>query len=439
MGNEILIYTPVIQPRISYTFELVFKNLLLWDNVVFTTSFNVFVKYKGAKVNYSTKYVATVPWFLPSGLLVERGLTSQKLLVAKHNGLAYAFGHDSAQADLPFDLFAFVFYLLSRYEEYLPFESDVHGRFPASQSIAFREGFLDLPLVDLWALELKKIMLTYYPTIKLPEHQYKFRPSYDIDYAYAFRYKSSWRQIGAFLRSIAKADGEDLKLRWNTFLGRRVDPFYTFDYMLELDEKFGLDPIYFLHIGDNGPYDKNIQYQSKGYTEMLKMLLAANVPIGIHPSYESNKDVQKVKEEIKRLYTYTQKPIEKSRQHYLMLKQPKTYQNLIKLGIKEDYSMGYASQNGFRASIARSFKWYDLENEQATDLTIHPFQLMDVTFKSYKKIAKNEVLNAAKTIINNTKKVKGQLVSIWHNSSFSEQWDWKGWRGVYEQLLKEMS
>lgn len=438
MGNDILIYTTGSQSRIYYTFELVFKDLLLWDNIIWTKSLATFANYEGVKLNYSNNYIEGVPFFLPNGFLEERGIKAKKLIFGNHKELPYAFGHDSIQADLPFDLFAFVFYLVSRYEEYLPFEADEHGRFSANKSIAWQQGFLDLPLVDLWALELKKIMLTYYPTIKLPKQQYKFVPTYDIDYAYAFRYKPKWRQVGALFRSMAKADSEDLKLRLGTFLGMREDPFYTFDYMLGLDKKYGISPIYFLHIGDDGPYDKNIKYQSKGYATLVELLLAKKVKIGIHPSYESNKTIKKVEEEMERLAAYIQQPIEKSRQHYLMIKQPKTYQNLIELGIKEDYSMGYASQNGFRASIAQPFNWYDLEKEQATDLKIHSFQLMDVTFKNYKKLNKEQVLTDAKTIINNTKKVKGQLVSIWHNNSFSEQWDWKGWRAVYEALLTEM-
>jgi hypothetical protein len=44
--------------------------------------------------------------------------------------------------DLPFDPLAATFYLVSRYEEYLPFIPDEHGRFPAKQSFAFSNGFL---------------------------------------------------------------------------------------------------------------------------------------------------------------------------------------------------------------------------------------------------------------------------------------------------------
>ena len=43
----------------------------------------------------------------------------------------------------------------------------------------------------------------------------------------------------------------------------------------------------------------------------------------------------------------------------------------------DDYSMGYGSINGFRASVASSFYWYDLEKERQTNLRIHPFCFMD--------------------------------------------------------------
>ncbi|MCP4441954.1 MAG: hypothetical protein GY810_23850 [Aureispira sp.] len=431
-------YTPIIQPRIRYVFELVLGDLLLFDNIIFTEVLDDFISSEELKINYSQYYIDNIPFVVPSGLLSEEGVQTQDLVFETYRTLPYAFGQEKAKASLPFDLFSFLFYLVSRYEEYLPFEADEHGRFTALRSIAYQQGFLHLPVVDLWTLELKKILLEHYPNLKLPEQQYQFTPTYDIDYAYAFKYKSAWRQTGAFFRSLLKGDGEDLKLRLGTFLHLRKDPFYTFGYMLDLDKRFDLNPIYFLHIGDNGPYDKNIRYTSKGYKGMVEFLLSAKVPIGIHPSYESNRNFKKVEEEILRLSNYTKQSITKSRQHYVKVHQPQTYQNLIKLGIKEDYSMGYANQNGFRASIARPFKWYDLEKEQATELIVYPFQLMDVTFKNYQEVSLSDIPKQAQPIIDATKQVKGHLICTWHNSSFCEHWTWKGWSAMYEELLVKM-
>ena len=120
----------------------------------------------------------------------------------------------------------------------------------------------------------------------------------------------------------------------------------------------------------------------------------------------------------------------------MILALPKTYERLINLGIQEDYSMGYAQQVGFRASVAQPFYWYNLKTEQKTSLQVFPFQLMDVTFNTYLKQAPEAILEQAGPIIQNTKAVGGHLISIWHNSSLCEAWQWKGWREAYEAVIK---
>ena len=98
--------------------------------------------------------------------------------------------------------------------------------------------------------------------------------------------------------------------------------------------------------------------------------------------------------------------------------------------------MGYADEIGFRASTALPFFWYDLENETITDLKIYSFQAMDVTLKEYLNLSPDDAfwaLNKLKKAIQN---VDGQLITLWHNSSFGE--DWKGWKEMYEKWLSEM-
>ena len=125
----------------------------------------------------------------------------------------------------------------------------------------------------------------------------------------------------------------------------------------------------------------------------------------------------------------------RSRQHFLKLETPKTYQNLIKAGIKEDYTMGYATEIGFRASIASPYFWYDLENEKATNLLITPFQVMDVTLKNYLKLSPEKALEEIQTLIQNTKAVNGTFSTLWHNSSFDDK-EWKGWREMYLEMIR---
>ena len=93
-----------------------------------------FMAHTGAKLNYSTGRLSENEFFIrPHGLLFETGIREQPL-----TGLIFwkpAFFQTSG--DFAFDIFAASFYLVSRYEEYLPFQPDSYGRFPYQSQSGF--------------------------------------------------------------------------------------------------------------------------------------------------------------------------------------------------------------------------------------------------------------------------------------------------------------
>ena len=127
----------------------------------------------------------------------------------------------------------------------------------------------------------------------------------------------------------------------------------------------------------------------------------------------------------------------RSRQHFLRLDLPFTYRRLIDLGIKEDYSMGFASQVGFRAGTSLSFYFYDLDIEVETTLLIHPFAVMDGTLNEYMELPIDDAQHLVKELIDKVKSVNGTFISLWHNETLSDMNLWKGWRQVYEYMIKE--
>jgi hypothetical protein len=108
------------------------------------------------------------------------------------------------------------------------------------------------------------------------------------------------------------------------------------------------------------------------------------------------------------------------------------------MGIKEDYSMGYASCSGFRAGTCTSFLFYDLVSDCETNLVIHPFLVMDVTLKQYLGLNPGEALDRIYRLVEIVKAVNGTFTSLWHNESLSEHGVWKGWRSVFEGMVKKV-
>jgi hypothetical protein len=131
-----------------------------------------------------------------------------------------------------------------------------------------------------------------------------------------------------------------------------------------------------------------------------------------------------------------QKPVTKSRQHFLKLKFPKTYQNLLKSGITDDYTMGFASLSGFRAGTCTTFPFFDLSHNRCTEIMIHPFQVMDVTLKNYLLLSPEKAWQQIEEIMLEVKKVNGTFISLWHNESLKDTGHWLGWRKVFEKILE---
>ncbi len=399
-----------------------------------TVSAEDFKKYDGPKLSYTANQLSDELFLCSTGLLFETGISEQQISVFDYNNNKVFFATGKV-SELPFDVFAASFYLVSRYEEYLPHIRDVHDRFAAEDSLAFKHGFLQKPVVNTWIVWIKELIQKKYPTLIFPEKKYEFISTIDIDNAYAYREKGFTRSLGGYVKSIFNFDGAEIIERTRVLLGLQKDPYDTYDFQLDLIKKYKFKTIYFILLGDYGLNDKNLPIESRKFQALIKML-GDYAHIGIHPSYGSNKSIEQLKKEEERLSKVVHRDITTSRQHFLKLTFPETYRNLIDLGITDDYTMGFASQIGFRASICSAYNFYDLDMELETNLKIHPFAVMEGTLKYYMKVHREDAMQKIKPLIDAVKAVNGHFISLWHNDTLSNRKLWVGWSAVYEEMVK---
>lgn len=421
--------------RAIYIFRTIFLEILGFDKIDFFTERDAFIQKEGVKISYDI-FLQGIPFITSaSEILYENTINKIKPEdFTIESDLPCFFLHKDDRSILPFDFPSMGFWLLSRYEEYQFFQPDRHGRFTAQQSFAYQHGFLELPLIDLWAIRLKEKLFKFYQTTEFPPSKtYTFQPSFDIDYAWAYRNRPFWRKLAAGLKDILKLDFVRFSDRLAVLLGKKKDPYYNFSTIEEL-HRDRQKPIFFWLIGNYGEFDKNTHYNNAEFRQLI-FRTSAEHEAGIHPSYASNYSKGTADIELKRLESICRKKITKSRQHFLKIKFPETYQKLLEMGISDDYSLGYAEFPGFRASISGSFFWYDLSSEKETTLRIHPFMIMDVTLNLYCKLQPDEAIEVSKKIIDNCKSVGGTLITVWHNNSLSEKDNWKGWTALYQNIL----
>ena len=428
----LLLYTAKITPRFKYITEFVLGELCGFE-LAYTSSSGEFASFEGPKLSYFDSSLNGEPHVKPHTLLFEKGIRPQNIALGEWNGVPAIFKNDNPL--IPFDLFAASFFLISRYEEYLPHIADGYNRFEADSSIAYQNKFLHLPVINIWAQELKRVVLKQYPDIKHTGRKYEYVSTVDIDNAWAFRHKGFMRTGGAYARSLLRFDLADFKERTLTFLGKMRDPYDTYDLLLSVQEEFQLRMIYFILLGNYGVNDKNISANNFNFQSLIKQL-GDYADVGIHPSFGSNENPNQVRIEINRLAQITHKPVTKSRQHFLKLHFPHTYKNLVNCGIQEDYTMGYATQIGFRAGVCSAFNWYDLDAEQKSPLVVYPFAIMDATLLYYMKLQPDEAIEKCAALIDEIKKVNGICITVWHNETISDWRQWSGWQHVYREVVK---
>ena len=428
-----LIFTHRITNRVEYVFKQAFTEML-GVSYTLTTDVEAFAASELPKISYAYNPVGDELFFQAKNLLFETGINEQNISVVdwENTKAFFTVGKKSA---LPFDAFAASFFLLSRYEECLPHIRDSYDRFEAKESIAFQNGFLKKPVVNIWVKKIKELLQEKYPQLQFRKSNYNYLSTIDIDNAYAFKRKGLLRTVGAFGKDIISGNFPQLKERIKVLAGMLQDPYDTYDFQFALQEKYKFRPVYFFLLGDYDENDKNVPHHNRKFQSLIKSI-ADRADVGIHPSFNSNKNSEKTETEIDRLSDIVHREITKSRQHFLILHFPKTYRNLIDLDITDEYSMGYAQETGFRASICTSFNYYDLDLEVETKLKIHPFTVMDATLKYYMKFSAENAIEHVKEMVREVKAVDGTFISLWHNETLSEKDQWHGWRKVYEETIK---
>jgi len=424
-----LLFSHRISPRLQYVCNFIFTQQLGIRYSV-TIDKEEYIRYQGPKIAYAdANFLAGKHFHIQAHqLLFEKDIKVQKIEIETRNNLPCFFLNDSLP--LGFDIMAAIFYLISRYEEYLPHEKDDYGRYPHKESLAFRNGFLNRPLVNEWIQMLTSTLQEYFPDLKPAQPAFRHLPTYDIDMAFAYKGKGILRNLGGLLN----------RPEWNrirVICGISKDPFDSFDWMDRLHRHYDLTPSYFILAAEKkGEFDKNIKPSSSLMQKLIRRLSAKN-EIGIHPSWQSNFETELLQEEKKKLEKLSKVKIKISRQHYIRMNLPDTYRNLIAAGITKEHSMGYGTVNGFRASFAGSFYWYDLANEKTTELQIFPFCFMEANCYYEQKQDPKAALTELQYYYDICRRFNGLFISIFHNQFLGTHPDFTGWREMYERFISQ--
>lgn len=425
----LIIYSTRQSNRFEYVLQWLFTDVLgisyqVVDNEAAIQGLPFFISYGRSFTN-----ALSIP---DKGLLWKTDTDPQAVEIDMWQDIPTLYATNESGYSLPFDIFSAIFFLLARYEEYYTYKPDKHGRYPATESLLYKNGWLQRPIVDEWLLELSKMLQQ--KGIAVKENTFSFQPTYDIDIAYSYLNKSKKRIRGANIRDLLKGNISGIKERAQVLQGERPDPYDSFDWIIQAHQNSTPQPIYFILAALNTTeYDKNNLPDTLEMNRLIKRL-AKNGSISIHPSYYSEQG-DTLRREKHLMEVMIGKPITCSRQHYIRLVFPRVYRSLIANNIKDDHSMGYGSHLGFRAGTGRSFNWFDILTDSVQPLRIHPFCFMDTTALYYENLSAENAFNKLNGMTQLLKKTNSQLITVFHNFSLGTEQKWSGWKDAYASFL----
>lgn len=397
--------------RLDYVLRQIVKR---WWGMEFQTYLDVlkFEESVGPKICYTQQRYPDSLWIVPSGLLSQIGVDQLDLRPAKDENKRFTL-FTSTSGDLNYDPLSAVFYLLSRYEEYLPHIQDEYQRFTAAGSILTEYGVLRKPVVEHWCQELAQAIQLRFPDFKTPEKKLSVDILVYVQEAYRYRRKGILRQFGIFWSSVFSGKFRDAISCARVLVFNAQDPYDIYNDLLsqyrsavKTAGSVSKQLSFFFQVGNYSTQDNNIFYQSKDYRNLLKML-NDYVPVGLLFSFFSYQDVNLMNTEHRRMEDILHVPDLPAMGRLSRLGVPYYPQDLLSTGVRKDYTMGYHDALGYRAGTSKAFGYYDLDTETSTPLVMHPVAVharaLDALETDYARMV------AVKKMIKSTRNVGGYM------------------------------
>lgn len=318
------------------------------------------------------------------------------------------------------DFVASAYFLMSRYEELLNPARDEHGRFPGKESVPYKNGFIDRPVVDEYGRWLRNLVRQRFGLDANPETKgiSKLWLTHDVDMPFETRgLKGRLRDVASNLVRRHKLSAAPIIDYWTG----QSNP-CTFPWLLEFDNSISssnVETVYFILARKNGDSRDNWYLDDNRWPGLLAQFRKYGVTLGIHTSYAAGGKMDTVAEDVRTLTERLGLPLCFNRHHFLRMTDPSDFRYLEQAGITDDFSVGYADVAGFRVGTCRPYRWIDPRTGVLCNLMIHPMTIMECTLDnpSYMGMQYDEALEYVKKLISRVAEFGGECVLLWHNTS----------------------
>lgn len=365
-----------------------------------------------------------------SGILAAAGIEDLPVIDWGTHRLEPLYRIDQNQAHLNLDVFGVAFYLLTRYEELVANDGDLHGRFPARASFAVRHGLLGRPIVNEYVEVLWRVLTAVAPRVSRGNREFRQLVSHDVDIPFDLLFKSGKRLAKSLAGDVVKRrqPGVAFKraLRWNRV--RRgdwaLDPFNTFEWIWRQSEKRGLQSAFYFMAGrTDAARDGDYELEHPAIRRLIRYSAERGHEIGLHPSYASCCNPEIIGTEFARLkHVCDEEGVSQQhwggRHHFLQWSARETARHWESAGLSYDSTLGFADSVGFRCGTCYEYPLFDLTERRTLKLRERPLLVMEVSLISPEYMGlvdAEEVLAQVEEIKRACRRFSGDFTLLWHN------------------------
>jgi hypothetical protein len=343
------------------------------------------------------------------------------------------------------DIFGTIFFMLSRYEEYVKSDRDNHDRFLAKTSYAFKNRILNRPVVDEHVELLWLLIKLLWPDLKRKTRQFKQSITCDVDQPFEYQNMPAISKIrkltSHILRAKSAANRKNHLINfYNVHIrgGQHFDRYFNNLFkIMDLSEQINQRcQFYFICDHLAGGIDGFYSLEDPNIRALLQKINQRGHKIGLHPSYNTFQNPTQTKKEFFILRNVCNEiQIEQvewgTRQHYLRLELPTTLRNLEAAGLDFDSTLSYADQAGFRCGTSYEFQLYDVVDRRPLKLYEKPLILMEcsVISSNYMNLGyTDQAIDYMLDLKKACRRFNGTFTFLWHNSHFNSEKDWEFYR-----------
>lgn len=427
----LLVFVQKLNPRIPYVFKHICTRILGIE-VNFTSVIEEFIAHTGPKISYGKQPMGNELFIQSHGLLTQQGIESVDFTVKEWEETKCFFSTSDKSA-LPFDIFAASFYLLSRYEEYLPHVKDAFDRYPASESIGVKENFLTQPVIDIWAYKFKRELVNTFSKLSFGPKNYTIHTLVETRQPYAYKQKGFFRSLIGYLSDLFRLRLPLILKRTKVIVGMAKDPNDIFEWLINVAKKNSAKLTVFFLLGEAINFEESINTRRQKFKMLIKFINDYK-QVGLIFSRKALEEPELQKEEKERIEMITNRALEGAMNAQYLVDLPNVYRNLVELEVQRDFTMVYQDAIGFRAGTCTPFLFYDLDFEIKTPLIVHPIATCTSAFLGKKE---DEIQHSVDSLIASVKSVNGTFSMLFLNTDFSLRLKNRIWRTIFSEKLQD--